>query len=338
MPVSAYAAYEAKSSLNPFSYETDPLSPEEIEISITHCGICHSDIHLIDNDWNISKYPLVPGHEIVGTVVAIGSAVKDLSVGQRVGVGWQAGSCMTCEWCVSGQENLCFRQTATCVGHYGGFADRVRTDFRFAFPIPESLESDNAAPLLCGGITVYSPMRHYNLRPHERIGIIGIGGLGHLALQFARAMGCEVTAFSSTPEKEAECRFFGAQHFIPVNDKSAMQKVKGSLDFILSTVTAPLNWGAFVNALRPNGRLIFVGATVGNLNIPVGSFVMGQKSIGGSVIGGRTMIREMLQFAAQHQIKAKTEILPLAEVNTAIDKVRRNQARYRMVLAVNSNS
>ncbi len=334
MKIDAFAAHEPKSILKPFSYETDQLSPTEVEIRITHCGICHSDIHLVDNDWTISKYPLVPGHEIVGTVTAMGNEVQGLKSGQRVGVGWQSGSCHHCEWCLSGQENLCFRQVATCVGHHGGFADHVRTDYRFAFPIPDELESENAAPLLCAGITVYSPMKLYEVKSSQRVGIIGIGGLGHIALQFARAVGCEVTAFSSSPEKESEAKSFGAHRFVISTDKSAMQKMSGKLDFILSTATAPLNWSSFLSALRPNGKLCFVGATVGNLNIPVGSIVMGQKSVCGSVIGGRSVMNEMLQFAARHKVTVKTELMPLDQVNTAIEKVRKNQARYRMVLSI----
>ncbi len=333
MPINALAAHEPKALLKPYAYETDQLSPDEIVLQITHCGICHSDIHLIDNDWTISKYPFVPGHEIVGIITETGNRVSGLEAGQRVGVGWQSGSCHTCEWCASGQENLCPRQIATCVGRHGGFAEKVRTDYRFAFPIPDNLDSENAAPLLCAGITVYSPLKQYGVRHHHRVGVVGIGGLGHVALQFARAMGCEVTAFSSTPEKEPEARAFGADHFVNVNDKQAMKISSGKLDFILSTVTAPLNWSAFISALRPNGRLCFVGASVGNLNVPVGSFVMGQKSVSGSVIGGRAIMNEMLEFAARHQVKAKTELMPLNAVNTAIEKVRNNQARYRMVLS-----
>jgi uncharacterized zinc-type alcohol dehydrogenase-like protein len=299
---------------------------------ISHCGICHSDIHLIDNDWFMSMYPLVPGHEIIGTITAMGKEVNGLSIGQRVGLGWQSGSCLNCEWCNSGQENLCKNNIATCVGRFGGFADFVYTDHRFAFPIPEKLDSETAAPLLCGGITVYSPLRIYNLMPHHKIGIIGIGGLGHLALQFAKAMGCEVTAISSSPNKETNARSFGAHHFIDSNNEKQMKSAQGTLDFILSTAYVSLNWITFINLLKPNGRLNFVGASQGNVEIPVGMLVIGQKTISGSVIGGRAMIQEMLSFAARNNVKAKTELLPLSDVNNAIEKVRKNQARYRMVL------
>ena len=189
----AYAAHEQKGPLAPFVYEPGELGPNDVEIRVSHCGICHSDVHLVDGDWGASSYPMVPGHEIVGTVAAAGPAVRQLAVGQRVGVGWQCGACLECEWCVSGQENLCAQEEATCVERPGGFAERIRVDGRFAFPIPDALRSEHAAPLLCGGVTVYAPLARF-ARPSLRVGVIGIGGLGHLALQFARAMGCEVTA------------------------------------------------------------------------------------------------------------------------------------------------
>lgn len=206
MKISAYAAHEEKGSLHSFEYETLALAPDEVEVMVSHCGICHSDVHLVDNDWGVSDFPLVPGHEVIGTVAALGSAVSEFKVGQRVGIGWQCGSCLECDDCRRGEENLCSKSQPVAVGHYGGFADRVRSNARFVFPIPDALSSENAAPLLCGGITVYSPFRHYDVKPYMKVGVIGIGGLGHLALQFARAFGCEVTAFSHDPSKEKEAR------------------------------------------------------------------------------------------------------------------------------------
>ena len=230
----------------------------DVDVKVSHCGICHSDVHLIDNDWGISHYPLVPGHEIVGTVAATGEAVEQLNIGERVGVGWQSGSCLRCEWCLNGYENLCRSKVLTCVRRHGGFADFVRTDSRFTFSIPESLGSAGAAPLLCAGVTVYAPMRRYGVRPHHHVGVIGIGGLGHLALQFAHAMGCEVTAFSTNPEKKDDAAAFGADHFVMSRDPSQMRNAAQTLDFILSTATAPLPWTAYVEALRPNGTLTIV--------------------------------------------------------------------------------
>lgn len=328
--INAYVAHKPNQPLEPFTYEPEELAPHDVEIAITHCGICHSDVHILDGDWG-DNYPAVAGHEIIGHVTALGSQVTSLKVGDRVGVGWQSGSCMDCEWCVQGDVNLCAKMVATCKGRFGGFADKIRTDSRFAFPIPDGLSSENAAPLLCGGITVYSPLRHFGITPASKVGVIGIGGLGHLALQFANAFGCEVTAFSTSPDKEAEAKSFGAHHFINTREEGVFKPLKRRYDVILSTVNVNLDWYSYLRALRPNGLLCFVGVTGGKLEIPHHA-LGGQKSIRTGAIGGRTTIREMLEFAERHNIVAQTEVMPVSEVNTALDKVRNNQARYRMVL------
>lgn len=330
--IDAFAAFEAGAALAPHTYEPDALGPHEVEIAITHCGICHSDLHLIDNDWRNSEYPLVPGHEIIGQVSAKGDLVSDLRVGDRVGVGWQAGSCHTCEWCIRGDENLCDRMQATCNGRPGGFAERIRLDGRFAFRIPDSLTSEVAAPLLCGGITVYSPLRRH-ARPQSRVGVIGIGGLGHLAIRFARALGCEVTAYSSSPTKEAEARAHGAHHFVSSVDDRALKVQAKSQDLIVSTVYAALDWRRYINALRPDGVLAFVGALPEPVSVPTPMLLSERRSITGSPIGGRVAMREMLDFAARHQIGAQVEVLPMTDVNAAIARLRRNDVRYRFVLA-----
>jgi len=332
MPIHAYAATAAGTPLGPFAYEPEPLGSHGIEISVSHCGICHSDLHLIDNDWGNSTYPLVPGHEVVGEVIAVGSAVSDHQVGDRVGVGWQCGSCGHCDHCVAGDEPFCADNRATCVGRFGGYADRLRVDGRFAFAIPAALSSEVAAPLLCGGATVYTPLRCFGVRPDHRVGVIGIGGLGHLAVQFAHAFGCEVTAFSSSPDKEAEARELGAHHFVASGDTDALGAAAGSLDFILSTVNVSLDWTAYLNALRPRGHLCIVGAVPSALEIPVFPLMVGQRAVCGSVIAGRPMMREMLAFAARHRIGAHTEAMAMTEVNAALDRLRAGQARYRIVL------
>ncbi len=332
MKIDAYAAMAARQALLPFAYDPDNLGPWDIEVAITHCGICHSDVHLIDNDWQNSVYPLVPGHEIVGTVTQVGSQIAHLQKGDRVGIGWQRSACMDCEWCRKGEENMCLRNEATCNGHFGGFAKAIRADGRFAFKIPENLASENAAPLLCGGATVYSPLRLYDVRPEMKVGVIGIGGLGHLAVQFVRAFGCEVTAFSSSADKEAEARGFGAHHFVLGSDKGAFERGARSLDFIISTVYADLDWGTYLSLLRPHGKLCFVGAAANPVTFHVFQLMMGQVSMCGSVIGGRASIAEMLEFAARHKIVARTEAVPMDQVNNAITKVRQGKARYRMVL------
>ena len=334
MPFHGYAALARGESLEPHTYEPAELGPADVEIKISHCGVCHTDIHLIDNDWGFSRYPIVPGHEIIGTITAVGSIVRRLRPGQRVGVGYQSDSCLECERCVRGDENLCKRSVPTCVGRPGGFSDGIRVNSHFVFPIPDKLSSERAAPLLCGGVTVYSPLRHYGILPSMRVGIIGVGGVGHLGIQFAHAFGCEVTAFSTSPDKEPEARELGADRFICIRDNNAMASANDSLDFILSTVDADLNWMQFVTMLRVDGKLCFVGSPSQAVSIPAPLLVMARRSICGSLIGSRALMRETLEFAARHNIQAKTETMPITDVNAALEKVRRNRARYRMVLSL----
>jgi uncharacterized zinc-type alcohol dehydrogenase-like protein len=327
------AVHAAGAELLAYKYSPGELAPSEVEVRISHCGVCHSDVHLIDNDWGISKYPFIPGHEIVGTVTLIGPAVRDIRVGQRVGIGWQADSCGICEWCRQGNENLCAKSQPTCVGRNGGYADSIRVNSRFAIPVPEALESENVAPLLCGGITVYSPLRNLLARPSSRVGVIGIGGLGHVALQFANAFGCEVTAFSTSADKETEAKELGAHHFVNSRDSAALKAAAGSLDLILSTVSADQDFQSYVNALRPKGKLCLLGASPSNLSVSPFSLLSGDKAIAGSNIGSPRDLHEMLDVAARHNIKAITESFPMKNANEAIAKVKKNQVRYRAVLA-----
>ncbi len=329
-----WAATTAKSALEPFSYEPSELGAEGVEIAVSHCGICHSDLHLIDNGWNISTYPFVPGHEIVGRVTAVGSAVTHLAVGQRVGVGWQRSACLACELCLDRHDNLCPTQTATCVGHHGGFADRLRTDARYAFALPDGLDGAAAAPLLCGGATVFSPRRRHHVDATQSVGVIGIGGLGHIALLMLRAFGCEVTAFSSSASKRDEAIAMGAHDFVPSTEARELRKHAGRFHLLLSTVHVRLDWITFLKTLRPNGTLCLLGSPPGVMQIPAGSLFQGQKSITASEIGDRATIGEMLRFAARHRIAPVIERRPLAEVNAAIERVRKNEVRYRMVLDV----
>ncbi len=332
MTFHAYAATEAGAPLAPFEYEPDPLAPHEVEIAISHCGICHSDLHLIDDDWGNTVFPLVPGHEIVGEVVAAGSAVSEARVGSRVGVGWQRGSCGHCDDCIEGEEPFCEENEATCLGHFGGFADRIRLSSRFCFTLPEALPSDRAAPLLCGGATVYTPLAVYGVRPDHRVGVVGVGGLGHLALQFARAWGCEVTAFSHTAEKRDEALELGAHHFVATGDPGALAAAAGSCDFLLSTACADLDWAAYLALLRPRGVLCLVGVPPSDVTLPAFPLIVGRRAVGGSVIAGRARMREMLRFAARHAIGARVEGCGLREVNGALNRLRAGRPRYRIVL------
>jgi uncharacterized zinc-type alcohol dehydrogenase-like protein len=327
------AAHAAGAQLLAYKYEPGEINANEVEVKISHCGVCHSDVHLIDNDWGISKYPFIPGHEIVGSVVAVGSEVKDRKVGERVGIGWQSDSCGICEWCRQGDEHLCAKAQPTCIGRNGGYADRIRVNSRFAIPVPKVLESENVAPLLCAGITVYSPLRNHDIRPSSRVGVIGIGGLGHIGLQFAKAFGAEVTAFSTSKDKEAEAKSLGAHHFVNTRDTGALKKVAGSFDFLLSTVSADQDWQGYVNALRPKGTLCVVGVPPSAIALQAFPLIAGQRAVAGSPTGSPRDLHEMLDVAARHGVKAITEKFAMAKANDAVAKVKKNQVRYRAVLA-----
>jgi alcohol/geraniol dehydrogenase (NADP+) len=324
--------HAAGAQLLAFKYDPGALRADEVEIKISHCGVCYSDVSLIDNDWGMSKYPFIPGHEIVGTVVAVGSGVKNLTMGERVGVGWQADSCGICEWCRRGEEQLCAKAQPTCVGRNGGFADKIRVSSRFAVAVPAALESEHAAPLMCAGITVYSPIRNYGVRPSSRVGVIGIGGLGHLGIQFAKAFGAEVTAFSTSKEKESEARKLGAHLFVNTRDIAELKKVAGSFDLLLSTVSADQDWQAYVAALRPKGTLCLVGAAPSPVQIAAFSLIGAQKAVAGSNTGSPGDLAEMLDVAARHGVKAVTEKFAMAKANDAVARVKKSQVRYRAVL------
>ncbi len=331
MKIDGFAAKKQGAELTPFSYTSAQLKEWEIGIEISHCGMCHSDVHLIDNDWGISKYPLVPGHEIVGIVKEVGSRVSHLKKGDRVGIGWQCSSCLDCHWCSVGEEQVCSSIKATCLDQYGGYAHYIRTDARFAFVIPKGLSSEIAAPLLCGGATVFTPLMRFQMGPGHKVGIIGIGGLGHLALQFARALGCEVTAISSSPKKKKECLEMGAHHFCLWDD---LAKEEQQFDLLLSSSIDGFDWESSLSLLNPFGKLCFLGALTHEFKVQISSFVAGSKMICGSNIGSRPSIRKMLEFAALFQIQPLVEIFPLDQVNVALQKLRDNQIRYRGVLKI----
>ena len=336
MMFQAYAASGAKTELKPFEYEPGILPGNEVQIKIETCGICHSDLSMLNNDWGMSNFPLVPGHEVIGIVEAIGEQVKHLKTGQRVGVGWFSNSCMNCEWCVGGDHNLCETAEGIIVGRHGGFADRVRSDARWTIPIPDGVNPESAGPLMCGGITVFNPIIQFGVKPTDRVGVIGIGGLGHMALKFLSAYGCEVTAFSSSENKEEEAKNFGADYFISSSNSSALEKITGSMDFIISTVNVKLDWSAYINALRPKGRLHIVGAVMEPIAVPVFPLLLGQKSVSASPLGSPNSMGTMLQFAANHQIEPMVETYPMDKVNDAMERLRSGKSRYRLVLK-NSN-
>src|SRR3974390_934476 len=235
----AYAASRPKGPLEPFSFSPGPLGPEEVEIKVTHCGLCHSDLSMLDNEWGISTFPLVPGHEAVGTVANLGEHTKGLKIGQRVGVGWSASSCLSCPECLSGHHNLCAFGQRTIGGRHGGFAERLRVQWPWVRPLPDALDQARTGPLLCGGVTVFTPFLDYDVSPTARVGIIGIGGLGHIALQFANKWGCEVPAFTTSDSKDEEARRLGAQFVHNTKREGALKSIARRLDLILSTINAP---------------------------------------------------------------------------------------------------
>ena len=332
MAINAYAVSSAKGTLEPFSYEPGPLGRNEVEIAVTHCGICHSDLSMINNEWGFSQYPLVPGHEVVGTVAAKGGVVLELEIGQRVGQGWQCGSCAQCEYCHTARQHLCAQEQDTIVHHHGGFGDRVRATADFAVPIPDGLPSAEAAPLLCAGNTVFAPAIRHHVDGNMRVAVVGIGGLGHIAVQFLAKMGCEVTAISSTHSKDEEARGFGAKSFIATKGTDELKKAADSFDYMISTVSASLPWNDYVAALRPQGTLVIVGVPDEEMRLAAFGLIGKEKSVAGGRAGSPWDIARMLDFAARHGVKAQIEKYPMSAVNDAMARLASGKARYRVVL------
>ncbi|MFF3821015.1 NAD(P)-dependent alcohol dehydrogenase [Streptomyces bluensis] len=332
--VRAYAVEQAGGPVHVLDYESEPLGPLEVDVAVTHCGVCQTDVAMVDNEHGISRYPLVAGHEAVGVVTAVGSAVDrtHLAVGQRVGVGATAGACFACEWCLSGRQHLCPDKDDTVFrGDRGAFATHVRaSDWRYVHPLPAALASEHAAPLLCAGITVFSAFTRYGVRPTDRVAVVGVGGLGHLAIQFLAKWGCHVTAISSTSAKADDARRFGAHEFIVANE--GLERVAGSYDFILSTVSADLPWDAYLAALRPHGTLCLVGVPKGPLTIQAVNLLAAEKNLAGGTVGTPMDTRRMLGFAARHGIRADVETFPVERLDEALDHVRHGRSRYRAVL------
>jgi len=275
----------------------------------------------------------VPGHEVIGRIGALGPGVAHLEPGQRVGLGWHAGYCLHCEACLSGDHNLCGQAQGTIVAHHGGFAEKVRAAAVSVVPLPDGIDLTRAGPLFCGGITVFDPLVQYDVAPTAQVAVIGIGGLGHLALMFLNAWGCEVTAFTSSEAKRAEALSLGAHHTLDSRDPVALAAVANRFDLILSTVNVKLDWNVYVAALKPKGRLHFVGATLEPLDLAVFPLIAGQRSISGTPVGSPATMRRMLEFAARHGINPVTEHFPLDRVNDAIAHLRSGRARYRVVLS-----
>jgi len=329
--VDAWVAKGPKQKFVRDEIDLGPLGPEEVEVQVEHCGICHSDLSVLNNDWAVSTYPAVLGHEVIGRVAEVGSAAKGVKVGQRVGIGWTAASCLHCRQCRSGNQHLCLEALPTIIKHHGGFARRVRSHWMWTIPLPQTLNFADSGPLLCGGITVFNPLAMH-AKPTSRVGIIGIGGLGHMGVKFAAAYGCDVTAFTSSESKFDEARGFGAHHVVSSRDSAAMKKLAGTLDLLISTVNVPMDWPALMNTLAPNGRLHVVGAVLEPIPVAVFPMIMGQKNVSGSPTGSPVAIETMLEFAARHNITPQTEHFPMNRINEAFERLEAGKARYRIVL------
>jgi uncharacterized zinc-type alcohol dehydrogenase-like protein len=329
--VDAWVATGVKQKLVRQAVDLGPIGAEEVEVAVDYCGLCHSDLSMLLDEWGMTQFPAVFGHEVIGRVVEVGSAAKGVKVGDRVGIGWSAESCMHCRQCMSGSHHLCAEVKGTIVGHRGGFASRVRAHWAWTLPLPEGINLAESGPLLCGGITVFNPLAMY-ARPTSRVGIVGIGGLGHMGVKFAAAYGCDVTAFTSSESKFDEARGFGAAHVVSSRDSAAMQKLAGSFDLLIVTANVPLDWQALIATLAPNGRMHVVGAVKEPMAIAAIPMIFGQKSLSGSPTGSPTAIAAMLDFATRHNVTPQTEHFPMSKLNDALERLESGKARYRIVL------
>lgn len=330
--VNAYAATEINGTFSPFQYELGEIGAYEVDIAVKHCGICHSDLSMLENAWGVTQYPFVPGHEVIGTVKAIGKDVTNLKVGDYVGLGWHSGYCLSCYQCLTGDQNMCDTAEGTIVGRHGGFADVVRAKVPSVIKLPDNIDIKTAGPLLCGGITVFNPLVQFNISPTANVGVIGIGGLGHMALQFLRAWGCRVTAFTSSESKKQEALELGAHDTLNSKDSEALESAKERFNLILSTVNVKLDWNTYIQTLKPRGRLHVLGAVLEPLDLSVMPMISGQKSVSGSPAGSPAIIAKMLEFCQRHGIKPVTEHFPMSQVNEAMAHLKSGKARYRIIL------
>lgn len=332
MNVNAYAAKSAGSELEKFQYELPDLGKEHVDIKVHYCGLCHSDLSMINNDWGNSQFPLVPGHEIVGEITALGSEVKGLKIGDKVGMGWYSESCLHCNQCMDGKQHLCSEAEGTIVGRHGGFADYVRGHWSWVTKLPKDIDMAKAGPLFCGGITVFNPIVLSGVRPTDKVGVIGIGGLGHMALKLLKAWGCEVTAFTSNKDKTEALKQMGAHHVVDSTDPKELELISGTLNFIMNTTNVKLNWDAYMGTLAPQGKLHTVGAVLEPMEITAFGMIAGEKSVGGSPLGSIALTRTMLEFCVRHHIYPTVETFEMEDINKAIKHLHDGKARFRVVL------
>jgi uncharacterized zinc-type alcohol dehydrogenase-like protein len=339
-----YAAMTAKAALQPFSFERREVGPQDVLITITHCGICHSDIHQVRDEWGGSIFPMVPGHEIVGTVTQVGSAVKTFNVGERAGVGCFVDSCRTCVACREGSEQYCEAgMLLTYSGRdkdgqptQGGYSTQIVVDEHYVLRIPASLSSAGAAPLLCAGITTYSPLRHWGVGKYHKLAVVGLGGLGHMAVKIGKALRTEVTVLSTSERKRKDAEQLGAFAFDLTSQPETFTRLQRRFDFILDTVSAPHNYNAYVNLLKTDGTMILVGAPDKPTPLEPFPLILHRRRIAGSVIGGIRETQEMLDFCATHSIESEIEVIPIQQVNEAYERVLKGDVRYRFVIDLGS--
>jgi uncharacterized zinc-type alcohol dehydrogenase-like protein len=341
----AFAAQRAHDALTPFSFERREPGPHDVVIEISHCGVCHTDWHFVNNDFGMSLYPMVPGHEIVGKVRRVGSEVKRFAVGDGAGVGCLVDSCRQCDACAQGLEQHCengftltysgLEQDGTTVTQ-GGYSTSIVVDERFALRVPETLAAERAAPLLCAGITTYSPLRRWKVGPGHKLAVVGLGGLGHMAVKFGYSFGAEVTVISTTATKEADARGLGASDFVLSTDPAQVARVANRFDFILDTLSASHDYGAYVGMLKSGGTLICLGLPAEPINVHSLNIVFSRRCIAGSLIGGLPETQEMLDYCAEHQISANVETIPIQQINEAFQRMLKNDVKYRFVIDMSS--
>lgn len=338
-----WAARDPSGVLSPFKFSRRSTGPKDVNIKILYCGVCHSDLHFLKNEWQFSLYPLVPGHEIVGTVTEVGSQVQKFQVGDTVGVGCNVGGCDECEDCKGGLESYCPKTILTYsnIYHdgtvtYGGYSDKIVVEERYVLRFPDSLPMAAGAPLLCAGITVYSPLKYYGLTaPGTHLGVVGLGGLGHLAVKFAKAFGAKVTVISTSPSKQKEAiEHLGADAFLVSRDDEQMKAAARTMHGIIDTVSGQHPLLPLIELLKSHAKLVLLGAPEKPLELPIFPLLIGRKLLGGSATGGIPEIQEMLDFAAKHNITADIEVIPMDYINTATERLAKGDVKYRFVIDV----
>ncbi len=343
----AYAAAGATSPLAPFSIERREPGPREVLIDILYCGVCHSDIHQVRDEWGGSIFPMVPGHEIVGRVAAVGDEAGKHRVGDLVGVGCFVDSCRQCRYCAAGEEQYCEqgmtgtyngRERATGAPTYGGYSTRITVDEDYVLRIPDGIAPERAAPLLCAGITTYSPLRHFGLAAGDGLAVVGLGGLGHMAVKFGVAMGARVTVLSTSESKRADALALGAHAFAATRDADTFKRLRGQFDFIIDTVSAPHDYNAYLSLLKVDGTMVLVGMPDQPLPLAAGALVARRRRLAGSMIGGIRETQEMLDFCAAHGIASDVEVIDIAQINVAYERMLRADVRYRFVIDIASLS